>query len=85
MTTLYEQTVTPLLPVDPDAMANMFVVIYDSVRQGFAITVIWFQECIRRKWGVVKDINQDEHMIKLVQVDGIWWVPIAKLLMVERI
>ncbi|QDS33767.1 hypothetical protein [Brevibacillus brevis] len=58
----YESVATPLPPVDPDALAEMYVVIYDSVRKDYAINVS-----------------------KLVRVDGVWWVPVEKLLRVERV
>lgn len=81
----YEQVMSPLLPIDSDALAEMNVIIYDSVREDYAINVSWHEECIRREWGVVKDINRDENKIKLVRVDGVWWVPVEKLLQVERV
>lgn len=81
----YEQVVDPLPPVDSDDLAAMKVIIYDSVRKDYALNVGWIEECIRREWGVVKDINQVERKIKLVRVDGFWWVPIDHLLQVERV
>ncbi|MFG0217293.1 hypothetical protein ACFU8X_30070 [Brevibacillus porteri] len=89
MTLLYEHhcelVATPLPPVDPDALAEMYVVIYDSVRKDYAINVSWHEDCIRREWGVVKDIDRIVNKIKLVRVDGVWWVPVEKLLRVERV
>ncbi|TQR29375.1 hypothetical protein [Brevibacillus brevis] len=81
----YEQVVTPLPPVDPDTRATMLVIIYDSVRKDFAISVSWHTDYIRREWGVVKDIEHSDNKFKLVRDDGIWWVPIEKLLQVDRI
>ncbi|MFC8689617.1 hypothetical protein [Brevibacillus porteri] len=81
----YESVATPLPPVDPDALAKMYVVIYDSVRKDYAINVSWHADCIRREWGVVKDIDRIVNKIKLVRVDGVWWVPVEKLLRVERV
>ncbi|NRR21352.1 hypothetical protein [Brevibacillus sp. MS2.2] len=81
----YEPVVTPLLPIDADLMAELYVVIYDSVRKDYAINVSWHEDCIRREWGVVKDINQDDRKFKLVCVDGVWWVPLEKMLQVERV
>ncbi|MGG1226842.1 hypothetical protein [Brevibacillus formosus] len=77
----YEEVMTPLPPVDSDVLAEMNVIIYDSVRKDFAIAVSWLDECIRREWGVVKDIDK----IKLVRIDGVWWVPLEKMLQVERV
>ncbi|QDS32549.1 YolD-like family protein [Brevibacillus brevis] len=81
----YEQVVTPLPPADSHALAEMNVIIYDSVRKDYAINVSWNEDCIRKEWGVVKDIDRDENKIKLVRVDGVWWVPIEKMLQVERV
>ncbi|NRS51755.1 hypothetical protein [Brevibacillus sp. HB2.2] len=81
----YEEVMTPLPPVDSDVLAEMNVIIYDSVRKDFAINVSWLEVCIRREWGVVKDIDRIENKIKLVRVDGVWWVPIEKMLQVERV
>ncbi|EJL29926.1 YolD-like family protein [Brevibacillus sp. BC25] len=81
----YEHVVAPLLPIDADLMAELYFIIYDSVRKDYAVNVSWHENCIRREWGVVKDIDQIENKIKLVRVDGIWWVPIEKLLQVERV
>ncbi|MED1801761.1 YolD-like family protein [Brevibacillus porteri] len=76
---------THLTPVDSEALAEMNVIIYDSVRKDYAVNVSWHEDCIRREWGVIKDINRDENKIKLVRVDGVWWVPIEKMLQVERV
>lgn len=81
----YEEVRTPLPPVDSDVLAEMNVIIYDSVRKDYAINVSWHEDCIRREWGVVKDIDRNENKIKLVRVDGVWWVPIEKMLQVERV
>ncbi|MGG4452353.1 hypothetical protein [Brevibacillus porteri] len=81
----YEQVMTPLPPADSDALAEMNVIIYDSVRKDYAINVSWYEDCIRKEWGVVKDIDHDVKKIKLVRDDGIWWVPIEKMLQVERV
>ncbi|WP_409174346.1 hypothetical protein [Brevibacillus fortis] len=81
----YEEVIIPLAPVDSDALAEMNVIIYDSVRKDYAVNVSWHENCIRREWGVVKDIDRDDHKIKLVRVDGVWWVPIEKMLQVERV
>ncbi|KMZ42491.1 MULTISPECIES: hypothetical protein [Bacillales] len=81
----YEEVVAPLPRVGPDSLAEMNVIIYDSVRKDYAINVSWLEDCIRREWGVVKDINRDENKIKLVRVDGVWWVPVEKLQQVERV
>lgn len=89
MTLLYEHhfepVVAPLPPVDSEVLAEMYVIIYDSVRKDYAINVSWHEECIRREWGVVKDIDRIENKIKLVRVDGVWWVPLEKMLQVERV
>ncbi|MFD2087804.1 hypothetical protein [Brevibacillus brevis] len=66
-------------------MAEMNAIIYDSVRKDLAIAVSWLDECNRREWGVVKGIDRIENKIKLVRVDGVWWVPIEKMLQVERV
>ncbi|PSK04190.1 hypothetical protein C7R92_27005 [Brevibacillus porteri] len=81
----YEEVMTHLTPVDSEALAEMNVIIYDSVRKDYAVNVSWHEDCIRREWGVIKDINRDENKIKLVRVDGVWWVPIEKMLQVERV
>ncbi|MED1919293.1 hypothetical protein ACFVS2_33905 [Brevibacillus sp. NPDC058079] len=81
----YEEVVAPLPQVGPDSLAEMNLIIYDSVRKDYAINVSWHEDCIRREWGVVKDIDRDENKIKLVRVDGVWWVPIEKMLQVERV
>ncbi|TQK75002.1 YolD-like protein [Brevibacillus sp. AG162] len=81
----YEHVVTPLLPIDADLMAEMYVIIYDSVSKDFAIAVSWYEKCIRREWGVVKNIDRDERKIKLIRDDGCWWIPIDNLLQVERV
>ncbi|MGK5506722.1 hypothetical protein [Brevibacillus formosus] len=81
----YEEVVAPLPQLGPDSLAEMNVIIYDSVRKDYAINVSWYEDCIRREWGVVKDIDRDENKIKLVRVDGVWWVPIEKMLQVERV
>ncbi|MBY0088413.1 YolD-like family protein [Brevibacillus brevis] len=81
----YEEVLAPLHEVDPDSLAEMNVIIYDSVRKDYAINVSWYEDCIRREWGVVKDIDRDKNKIKLVRVDGVWWVPIEKMLQVERV
>ncbi|WP_188069752.1 YolD-like family protein [Brevibacillus brevis] len=81
----YEEVVVPLPEVDPDSLAEMNVIIYDSVRKDYAINVSWHEDCIRGEWGVVKDIDRIENKIKLVRVDGVWWVPLEKMLQVERV
>ncbi|MDC0760647.1 hypothetical protein POF51_08090 [Brevibacillus sp. AG] len=81
----YEEVMTSFPLVDSYALAEMNVIIYDSVRKDFAINVSWLEDCIRREWGVVKDIDRIEHKIKLVRDDGVWWVPIEKMLQVERV
>ncbi|MFS0553184.1 hypothetical protein [Brevibacillus sp. 179-C9.3 HS] len=81
----YESVVTPLPPINPASLAEMNVIIYDSVRKDYAINVSWHEDCIRREWGVVKDIDRIANKIKLVRVEGVWWVPVEKLLQVERI
>ncbi|GEC93780.1 YolD-like family protein [Brevibacillus brevis] len=81
----YEEVMTPLPPVDSDALAEMNVIVYDSVRKDYAINVSWHEDYIRREWGVVKDIDRDKNKIKLVRVDGVWWVPIENMLQVERV
>lgn len=81
----YEQLVNSLPPIDPDSLAEMNVIIFDSVRKDYAINVSWHEDCIRGEWGVVKDIDRIENKIKLVRVDGVWWVPIEKMLQVERV
>ncbi|MFF0831045.1 hypothetical protein ACFYU8_29820 [Brevibacillus sp. NPDC003359] len=81
----YEQVVTPLHPVNPDARATILAIIYDSIHKDYAINVMWQAEGIRAEWGIVKDIDHSDHKFKLVRVDGIWWVPIGSLLQVERI
>ncbi|WP_254612803.1 hypothetical protein [Brevibacillus sp. HB1.1] len=45
-----QKAITPLPPADPDALAGMLVVIYDSVSRDFAIVVSWFHKRIRREW-----------------------------------
>ncbi|WP_409174778.1 hypothetical protein [Brevibacillus fortis] len=80
----FEPVVAQLPPVDSDALAEMNVIIYDSVRKDYAINISWHEDSIRREWGVVKDIDRIENKIKLVRVDGVWWVPI-KMLQVERV
>ncbi|GED61530.1 YolD-like family protein [Brevibacillus formosus] len=81
----YEQLVNPLPSIDPDSLAEMNVIIYDSVRKDYAINVSWHEDCIRREWGVVKDIDRIENKIELVRVHGVWWVPIEKMLQVEQV
>lgn len=81
----FEPVEAPLPPVNSDAFAEMYVIIYDSVSKDFAVAVSWYEECIRREWGVVKNIDRDERKIKLIRDDGSWWVPIDNLLQVERV
>ncbi|MGG4449672.1 hypothetical protein [Brevibacillus porteri] len=81
----FEPILSPLPTVDSDTSAEMNVIIYDSVRKDYAINVSWHEECIRREWGVVKDLDRIENKIIIVRVDGVWWVPIEKMLQVERV
>ncbi|MFA4133292.1 MULTISPECIES: hypothetical protein [unclassified Brevibacillus] len=67
----YEEVFVPLPEVDPDSLAEMNVIIYDSVRKDYAVNISWHENCIRREWGVVKDIDRIENKIKLVRVDGV--------------
>ncbi|MFF0828732.1 hypothetical protein ACFYU8_17990 [Brevibacillus sp. NPDC003359] len=79
----YDQMTTALQVIAPDTVADLNVIIYDSVRKDYAINVSWHEDCIRGEWGVVKAI--EDRKIKLVRDDGIWWVPIDNLLLVERV
>lgn len=78
-------------PIDDDDLAEMSVVIYDSVRQDFAVNLSWFKAYkgelgkIYSEWGVVKRIDMEHRQIKLVRDDGFWWVPINDLVKVERV
>ncbi|NRS15793.1 hypothetical protein HP398_05015 [Brevibacillus sp. HB1.4B] len=81
----YEPVVGSLAPIEAELKAELYVIIYDSVRKNFAIAVSWYEECIRREWGVVKNIDRYERKIKLIRDDGCWWVPIDNLLQVERV
>ncbi|WP_409174237.1 YolD-like family protein [Brevibacillus fortis] len=76
----YEPVRTSLPHIDPDSLAEMLVIVYDSVRHDFAIEVSWFEDCIRREWGVIKNIDREERKIKLIRDDGCWWIPIDNLL-----
>ncbi|WP_429845563.1 hypothetical protein [Brevibacillus sp. FIR094] len=76
---------TPLRSIGSVELAGLYVIIYDSVLKDFAIAVSWYEECIRREWGVVKNMDRDERKIKLTRDDGCWWVPIDNLLQVERV
>ncbi|WP_289143070.1 YolD-like family protein [uncultured Brevibacillus sp.] len=81
----YEHLICPLPPIEADQMAELNVLIYDSVRKDYAITICWQDNCIRKEWGVVKGIDRADRKIKLVRDDGSWWVPIDKLLQVVRV
>ncbi|MGW9128133.1 YolD-like family protein [Paenibacillus chitinolyticus] len=81
----YETTVITASPLDPDSLAEMNVIIYDSVRKDYAIAVSWQDEGIRREWGIVTCIDRDAQQIKLLRDDGSWWIPINQLLQVERV
>lgn len=80
-----ENVIGPLSPIEADHLAELNVIIYDSVRKDYAITISWQDTCIRKEWGVVKDIDRADKKIKLIRDDGSWWVPIDKLLQVVRL
>ncbi|MED4783427.1 YolD-like family protein [Brevibacillus choshinensis] len=77
-------------PIDEDDLAEMSMVIYDSIRQDFAVKVSWFKAYkgelgkIYSEWGVAK-IDKELRQIKLVRDDGVWWIPIDQLVHVERV
>lgn len=81
----YEVDVAVASPIDLDLLAEMNIIIYDSVRKDYAIAVSWQDNGIRREWGIVTEIDRTNERIKLLRDDGSWLIPVDQLLQVERV
>ena len=80
MRMMYEDHCEPTVSVEPSINPELFVemnvIIYDSVRKDYAISVSWQDDCLRREWGIVIAIDRVTQKIKLLRDDGNWWIPL---------
>jgi hypothetical protein len=74
-----ERDLEPRPAVDEDDFGEMCFRIYDSTQYDYAINVKWFREVKRglgvyeTAWGVVKEIDANRRMFKLVNDwDSVW-------------
>lgn len=87
----YDKTLDRKPQIDEDDLAAMSEIIYDSIRQDYAVKVSWFKSYkgelgrILTEWGVAKRIDMQYQQIKLLRGEDFWWVPIDQLVRVEKV